>query len=353
MTMKKEKRWMMSFLFLSLATLIAFGLVMYMLDPLLHYGAEKGLLTYYEYSEMYSNPGIAKHYEYDTVMVGTSMIENTDVQECNRLFGCNMVRLPYSGGTSYNMKTILDVCFSSGNRIDTVYWELDDFQLFGEYDQPRYPLPMYLYRMDHLEDLSYLLNLDILYHYGANSLLGTFRGIRQKAAREGETFFGNFSKEAMMSQYNRPEQSKSVNPKDYYIQKTDINLETNIIPLLKQNPDTEFVFFMVPFSILYWDSEIRNGTLDATLYGIEHALMRLMEYDQVKIYFFHDQWDIATNLDNYKDFTHYGKWINSYMTKMMAEDQCRITKDNCNQVIESMKSYLLQYDYDAVFKSKI
>lgn len=351
--MSKEKSWIILFITLSLITLIAFGILMYILDPLLHYGAEKGPLTYYEYSEMYSNPGIAKHYEYDAVMVGTSMIENTDVQECNELFGCNMVRLPYSGGTSYNMKTILDLCFLSENQIDTIYWELDDFQLFGAHDQPRYPLPMYLYRTDHRKDLSYLLNLDILYHYGVNSILGTLRGIHQNAAREGETLFGEFSREEMLGQYNRPAKSDTVYPEDYYIDKANINLDQNIISLIEQNPNTEFVFFMVPFSILYWDSEIQKGTLDAKLYGIQHVLMRLLEYDQVKIYFFHDQWDIVTDLDNYKDFTHYGKWINSYMTKMIAEDKHRITKENCSQVIAEMKEYLMQYDYDSIFESEM
>ena len=77
-----EKKWTITLLSAVAITLIGFACVMYWLDPLLHYGAESGPLTCYEYSEMYSNPGIAKHYEYDTVMVGTSMIQNTDVDLC-------------------------------------------------------------------------------------------------------------------------------------------------------------------------------------------------------------------------------------------------------------------------------
>ena len=126
-----NKRWIICFLVMSLVALVAFAGIMYVTDPLIRYGKENGLFTCYEYQEMYSNPGIVRNYKYDTVLVGTSMIQNTDVQECNSLFGCDMVRLPYSSGTCYNMKTILDVCFERDNTIKTVYWELDEFQLFS------------------------------------------------------------------------------------------------------------------------------------------------------------------------------------------------------------------------------
>lgn len=183
-----SKKWTICLLVAVVVTLGIFACIMYWLDPLLHYGSESGVTTYYQYSQMYSNPGIAKHYTYDAVMVGTSMIENTDADLCDELFECNMVCLPYSGGTTYNMKTILDVCFASGNEIKTVYWELDEFQLSGSATEPRYPLPEYLYRTDHREDLSYLLNLDIFYHYGMNNILGTLRGEVRNAERRGVSF---------------------------------------------------------------------------------------------------------------------------------------------------------------------
>lgn len=344
-----NKRWIICFLVLSLVTLVAFAGIMYVTDPLIRYGKENGLFTYYEYAEMYSNPGIARNYEYDTVLVGTSMIQNTDVKECNELFGCDMVRLPYSGGTCYNMKTILDVCFDSGNTIKTVYWELDEFQLFSSHDAPRYPLPEYLYGEDHWQDVSYLLNLDIFYHYTLNSVLGTLRGEQQLVAREGETFTGDFSKAGALRSYARPELSIEQTAITSYQDKVDLNLENNIIPLIEENPETEFVFFMVPFSILYWDNEVRQGTFDATMYGVEYAITRLLEYDNVRIYFYHDAWEIVTNLDNYKDYSHYGPWINSWMTQAISADEGRLTKDNYHTVLNEMYNYIKAYDFNSIF----
>lgn len=344
-----NKRWIICFLVLSLVTLAAFAGIMYVTDPLLRYGEENGLFTYYEYAEMYSNPGIARNYSYDTVLVGTSMIQNTDVQECNEVFGCDMVRLPYSGGTCYNMKTILDVCFESGNDIRTVYWELDEFQIFSDHDAPRYPLPEYLYRADHRQDLSYLLNLDIFYHYTLNNVLGTLRGAHQPAAREGETFTGDFSRAGALAAYQRRERTAAPLASTAYLEKAEQNLEHNIIPLLEENPETEFVFFVVPFSILYWDNEAQRGTLDATLCGMEYAIGRLLEYDNVRIHFYHDRWDIATDLDNYKDYSHYGSWINSWITRAIADGEGRLTRENYGAVLDDMGAWLEAYDFEALF----
>lgn len=347
-----SKQWTIWFLALSTVTLAVFAGIMYVTDPLIRYSSEKDFFSYYEYSEMYSNPGIARNYEYDTVLVGTSMIQNTNVQECNELLECDMVRLPYSGGTCFNMKTILDVCFSSDNTIKAVYWELDEFQLFSDHNAPRYPLPTYLYRKDHVQDLSYLLNLDVFYHYTVNSVIGTLKGRSQDVAREGIWFGGDFSKEGMMKTYVRPESRQENTKIDIYQEKVKRNLTHNIIPLLEHNPDTHFNFFLVPFSILYWDNQVREGTFDASMYSLEYAIGQLLEYDNVSVYFYHDEWDIVTDLDNYKDFTHYGSWVNSYMTEAMAEGKDLLTKDNYMKVIDNMRQYVQNYDFDSIFSSE-
>lgn len=346
----KARRWVISLLVVIVVVLLGFAGLMYRLDPLLQYGKESAPLTYYEYAEMYSNPGIAKHYDYDTVLVGTSMIENTDVDEFDKLMGVKAVRLPYSGGTALNMKTILDVCFSSHNKIKAVYWELDEFQLFSDPAKTRYPLPDYLYRSDHRQDLSYLLNLDIFYHYAVKDIIGTWRGQVQPAERRGESLFGNFGEEAVLKGYTRPEPSESKRDTAVIMDKVKANLQQNIKPLIEANPETEFVFYFVPFSILYWDQELRNGTFDSTIDAVEYAIGELLQYPNVTIYFYHQEEDIITNLDHYKDYSHYGKWINSYLTQAMAADEKRLTAANYQQVLEDMREFVHTYDFDSVFE---
>ncbi len=346
----KTYKWLISLLAVLLATLLLFAGMMYAIDPLLRYGKEKEYITYYEYSEIYSNPGIARNYEYDAVMVGTSMIENTNVEECNELFKCNMVRLPYSGGTSYNMKRILDICFESDNTIKTVYWNLDEFQLLGDHAAPRYPLPEYLYSNSHIKDLSYLLNLDIFYHYAFLDVINTLQKKQQPAARTGETLFGDYDKDSMLLTYSRPEISESTKSFEDVKETVDNNLNNNILPLIRDNPDTEFVFFMVPYSILYWDKEIRNGSFESTMDAVEYSMEQILAFENTKIYFYHNEPDIICNLDNYKDYSHYGTWINSFMTESMAKDYGRVDKNNYKEVISEMKDFVYGYDFDKIFE---
>lgn len=345
----RSKTWVISFLALVLIPLILFAACTYILDPLLHYRAESPPLTYYTYQDTYSNPGIAKHYQYDTVLVGTSMIENTLVDECEEAFDCSMVRLSYAGGSAYDIRSVLDLCFASDNEIKTVYWNLDEHQLRANPAETRYPQPSYLYRNDHREDLSYLLNLDIFYNYTLPNIQQTLAGNVQPAARRGETFTANYAAATALKYYTRPDPAQVPFPDTYYMDNTLQNLSDNILPFVENNPDTEFVFFFVPYSMLYWDNEVRGGTFDASMRSLETAIESLIFYPNVRIYFFHDQWDIVTDLNNYKDYSHYATWVNSYMTQAIAKDEERITAENYAAVLEDMRSFVTGYDFESLF----
>lgn len=180
-----SKKWFIILISLTLIVVLAFGEMTYYLDPLLQYGNERGPLTYRVYTEMYSNPGIAKNYEYNAVFLGSSMVENADVSELDELFDCKTIKVPYSGASSYNHKVILDVCYASGNKIDYVFWALDEYALTTDSKTPRYPLPDYLYDNDITNDLSYLLNLDVFYFYTMKDALYTVRGQKQLMMRDG------------------------------------------------------------------------------------------------------------------------------------------------------------------------
>lgn len=344
-----ERKWTVILIAALFVSLLVFAGAMFFLDPVLNYGPEKEFIPYYHYSTLYTNPGIAKHYEYDAVMVGTSMIQNTDVDKCDEVWGCNMVRLPYSGGTSYDMKSILEICFDSGNDIKTVYWELDQFQLLNSSTEHRYPVPEYLYNYTWTDDLSYLLNMDVMYHYGLNNVLGSLRGQTAAAERRGITLAGTFNKEAVLSGYNRPEVSGEKTVFEGTVLQTvvDANLE-NITSMVEKHPDTEFVFFMPPFSVLYWDQEVRKGTFEATMDATQYALDHLLDYENVTVYYYQGEADIISNLDNYKDFSHYGNWINDLLTEYIFVGRNQVTKENCAAVIQELRDYVNSFDYEAL-----
>ena len=59
---------------------------------------------------------------------------------------------------------------------------------------------------------------------------------------------------------------------------------------------------------------------------------------------------IITNLDNYKDYSHYGHWVNNTITEWIAEDYGRVTLDNYQTMILSMKDLVYNYDFDSLLQ---
>ncbi len=345
------KKWTVAFMAVILAAVVLIGGGTFLLDPLARYRSETdGILTSYKRDEMYTNPGVARNYDYDTVIVGTSMVQNTDVIEFNELTDCNMVKLTYAGGTANNMKQILDICFASGNEITTVYWGLDDFQLLSAHNETRHTLPDYLYKEDHLSDLDYLLNGDIMFRHTAVDLLNTVRGKEQSLLSTGYVWPKSykFGAKEVISSFSLPE--KNNENLDYFITNVRANLEYNIKPLIEANQDTEFVFMFVPYSVLYWYKEIYAGTFDKNMEAFSLAVEELLEYDNVSMYFFRNETDITTDLSNYRDFSHYTGEINSYMTKAIANGECKLTKENYRSEIDEFIEFTVNFDYEGFIK---
>lgn len=345
-----EKKWTITLVSVVILTLACFAGMMYCLDPLLQYGTESGPLTCYTYTEKYSNPGIAKHYEYDSVMVGSSMIRNTNVDLCDELWNCNLVRLPYSGASSYDMKLILDICFESDNDIETVYWEVNQFQMTGSPTEPKYPLPMYLYRNDHKEDASYLLNLDIFYQFGVKDIKGTLKGVIKDAERRDITLKYSKPIEQVVAEYQYSKYDGEVEKFETSMKSTvEANVD-NMERIVKEHPETEFVFFFVPFSVLHWDVEVQCGRFDALMDAHAYTMGRLLEYDNVKIYCYLQEEEIIANMDHYIEISHYGNWINNKITEYIAEDKNRMTVDNYQETIQNMKEFIHGYDYESLLE---
>lgn len=347
----KSKTWILTLVSLTLVIVIMFGTVMYCFDPLLQYGTEGSIFSYYTYTEIYGNPGIAKNYEYNAVFLGSSMVENADVSEIDRLFDCKTVKLPYSGGSSYNHKHILDVCYQSGNDIDKVFWALDEYAFTTDKDTPRYPLPEYLYDYDKTNDLSYILNLDVFYYYIVKNTFRTLANRQEPFMKDGswcedETIY---NRNNALASIDYPLEANASLGKDIYAASLHDNLRYNVLPFVQEHPETEFYFYFPPYSISYWYMSKQAGTLDAEIHILNTVVEELLRYDNVRIFFFQDEESIITNLDNYKDYSHFKPSINSEMSNQMANGQNRLTAETYQRRIDSFHAYLTEFDYDAFY----
>ena len=71
----------------------------------------------------------------------------------------------------------------------------------------------------------------------------------------------------------------------------------------------------------------------------------------MQIYFYQGEEEIITNLDNYKDYSHYGPWINNLITQYISEGRNQVTKDNVEQLIGDMKGTIYRFDFESLLNS--
>ena len=89
--------------------------------------------------------------------------------------------------------------------------------------------------------------------------------------------------------------------------------------------------------------------MDAVIEKYRYMSERLLEYDNVEIFFFQNQEEIICNLNNYADYTHYHGRVCRYMVECFENGQCRVTLDNLEEELEKLYRLAADYDYEAIW----
>lgn len=127
------------------------------------------------------------------------------------------------------------------------------------------------------------------------------------------------------------------------------NLTDHILALAEAHPDTQFLFFFPPYSILNWDAHMQEGILDMHIDAMTLASELLTGAENIRLYSFYTDYDLCTDFDNYRDIVHYHSGINSLLLQRMARDEYRLTRDNYRQHWEEVRQFYSTYDYEAIF----
>jgi hypothetical protein len=120
------------------------------------------------------------------------------------------------------------------------------------------------------------------------------------------------------------------------------NLEDNIALLtsrVEAHPETEFIFFYPVYSMLWWDGIVRSGERDAYIYNELQMTKALLQYDNVRVFCFQAQEDVATNLEIYMDTLHFAPEINKLMLDKMIAGENEMTLENYEEVIEGVRDF--------------
>lgn len=307
-------------------------------DPFFHYHKPwfglKAVLTDKEYQCI----GTLRTFDYDSLIVGSSVAENYNNGWFNDGYGCNAIKAVRSYGATADLCYLLDAAYEDRD-LKYIFYSMDTSSLAAE-PVPTYELtgcPMYLYNKNYLDDVEYLFNKGVVFEKIPYMIANSFIGDYDENDSYNWAQWKEFNQDMALNLYIRSAEVSPMKERDFYQDMLDANIGL-VEERVRSHPETEFKIFFPPYSILWWDNIYRTGDLEAYLYNMEEAVGRLLTYDNVEVFYFQDETDIITNLDNYMDTLHFSPEINKYMTEQIITGGNRLTFDNYQQVFSGMRS---------------
>ena len=348
------KKWLISTLALLLAALALMGALTITIDPYFHYHAPiKGLA--YELSDTrqrYINDGISKHFEYDAMLTGTSMMENSRVSTFEELFDVTAVKVPYEGSSMKETDQNLCRAIAANPDLKMVFRSIDYFIIILEKDEQLYPeelYPYYLYDENPFNDVSYVFNKTVF-------LENTLPVISRSMRGEAMTDFDDYSlMPAEQFGIKAPEDLAPINPDNRgaspeQLEKTAGNILQNVRQTALDNPQIEFYYVISPYSLVYWNRLRAAGTVDEHLDVEQKAAELLVDLENVHLFSFYDCPEIIGNLELYMDECHYNADVLDMIFEYMAKGEHRLTEDNYVEAFDRARKLFKEGDLPALIQ---
>lgn len=351
------KKWVYSFIGIFILILIAIPVLVVSLDPFFHYHAPLGSFYYVLNNQRSQNNGIVKHFDYDALITGTSMTENFKASELDSLFEVNSVKTCYSGAMFKEINDNVKVALENQD-VKMVVRGLDNFYLIQDKDDLRDDLgdyPEYLYNDNIFDDVNYIYNKGVIMHYClpmlAKRVLGVAGGVTSFDEYSNWMSTASFGSEyalAGIDGFSEPDEEVHLSDEDREL--LVANIEQNVVSIAAENPDTEFYYFYVPYSLVKWGSDYENGEIYREMEAEYITTQMCLEYDNIHLFDFNSVVDITGNLDNYRDSGHYSESVNSWILECMSKGEYELTADNYEEILAAEQEQFLTYDYNSLFE---
>lgn len=351
----KSKIWIAGWFSIVTFMLCVIGGWVYRVDPFFHY--HKPDIEEYFYrlnNERSQNDGITKHFDYDALITGTSMTENFQTSEMDEIFGCNSIKVPFSGGSYKEINDNLRVALKNNENLKIIIRCLDMGRFFDEKDAMRNDLgtyPTYLYDRNPFNDVNYLFNRDIIW----NRVYAMTESREAEDFAPGITSFDDYARWQKDFTFGRKtvlpngiakfEPGAPVHLTNEEKEIIRGNIEQNVTMLAKEYPDVKFYYFFSPYSIVWWQPLVSDGTVYKQLEAEQYIIELILEAENIQLFSFNNRYDITADLNNYKDTTHYGTWVNSLILQWMHDKKYQLTKENYLDYLRNESEFYLSFDY--------
>ena len=336
-----SKKWLILFVCAFAAMALLVCAVVFIIDPFFQFRARDNR---YFLNTSYVNAGLVKNYDYDTVIIGSCMVENYDIEKFNEAFGVNALKIGLGGigpdgivdyirlanktGRAKNYFINIDIAgFARGAAGEDIEDGLPEELDMTEYE--------YLLKDDPVSRLKYAFNYEAWFRFMPVDLgLGAYSAVKgglgggKLGRRASIAHNGEWSDDCVFG-----EEEVLKNRAEKEVERTVLTGEdaAELLRFMLERIDEytagidfsagNYTFIFPPYSYLYWEDARQYNRFDAYQQAKEHLIEKLKEMG-AEVYDFQFA-DVTNDLSYYMGTTHYSKYMNDYMTECMASGEYR------------------------------
>lgn len=303
--------------------------------------------------EMYKNLriqdyGLIKFEQFDSIIMGTSMLENTSAVEASEKIGGTYANLSVTGGSFYEKFLILQFALKT-KKISSVILSLDYH--FGETKAIRNSFHPELYAGKISGKIkTYLTGKAVLCTLLRKKCDFIKRTLDRPKAWMNETEharrFGGFDnwlkyrKEDKQIQATLYEMTQDNNDHKQAYKEYQKVIDNEILPLF-ENTETSFSLIIPPYSVFWWVK--RKNELKEMMRPYEYLVEKTQNSPNVKIYWFYDD-DYVFDISQYKDLPHYHQSVNSLQLDAIRDGTHILDMNNYKQKIAGFIKRVRAFD---------
>lgn len=327
------------------------GIVAYV-DPFFQYHEPLNNFPYLIDNQINQNPGMARNMEYDSILLGSSMTVNFEA-DWFKESGLNLLKLPFNGAYPKDISNIMKQVDLSDNELKEVYLGIDIASYTVGTEETKYPIPEYLYDENPLNDISYWFNKEILLDYILKPMFSGDGATDLSSVYNSQWWMVNFyGKDYVLSNYTPPEKKEFTGQISDYTDNLLANLETNLRPAIESHENTQFTIFFPPPSVLFWYDYVQSGQLEVMIEEFRVCSEWLLQFDNVRVFYFTNMEEVITDLDLYADVSHHDQDINRYMAECFVSGEHELTEENMESELQKFREIIEGFDYEALFAEK-
>lgn len=311
----------------------------------------------YSFNARIQNAGFINHIDFDSIILGNSHMENTSAKEASEIFGGKFFNLSMSGSNNYERSIVLKRTLETHNIKRVILLLTPSYSTEGH---GSYPIETwnYLYDTNRFNDFKYYLNTHDIKCMWAFSKKSACFGTKKNLDRPYAWFeipdhasrFGGiqnwarFYKNHQLKDLIIHEIPKSVNEvltvgsplSEKEIEKIRQSLDLTVFDFAQQYPNTEFLIYFNPDSLLGKALTFRNSlSFNQYSYFVRETVKKSDTFSNVHLFGF-DNLTFTNDISYYKDTTHYIEDINSQLLHLMKIKKYSLRIDNVDDYLNEL-----------------